>query len=93
MKKKRFGIFAIICIVIFILIISLSGKQGLISLYKNHTEYLQQSKKLIRSHKLIDSLKTDISRLRNDTDYIEKIAREKLGMSKKNEKVYKFIEE
>lgn len=93
MKKKRIGIFAVISIVLFISIISLSGKQGLISLYKNHNEYRKQSLKLVQSHKIIDSLKTDISRLRNDTDYIEKIAREKLGMAKKNEKVYKFIEE
>lgn len=39
-----------------------------------------------------DSLAELIDRLSHDTDYIEKVAREKLGMVKKNETVYKFIE-
>lgn len=38
----------------------------------------------------IDSLKNTIEMLRNDTAYIERIAREKLGMAGKDEKVYKF---
>jgi cell division protein FtsB len=35
----------------------------------------------------------EIKKLKTDTAYIEKIAREKLGMAGKTEKVYKFIEE
>ena len=93
MLKKRIGIFAIIGIVLLVVLLALSGKQGLVSLYKNHIQLTKQSNEVIRSHQIIDSLKTEISRLRNDTDYIEKIAREKFGMAKKNEKVYKFIEE
>ena len=41
----------------------------------------------------VDSLKETIEKLKNDTAYIERIAREKLGMAKKGEKVYKFVEE
>jgi cell division protein FtsB len=40
-----------------------------------------------------DSLKKMEKLLKNDTAYIEKTAREKLGMAKKNEKVYKFVDE
>jgi cell division protein FtsB len=80
-------------IILILLIAALLGKQGLISLYKNHMKFKHQSEEIVKSHQIIDSLKTEIAHLKNDTGYIEKIAREKLGMAKKNEKVYKFIEE
>lgn len=93
MIKKRIGKLIAVSIILVILIAALFGKQGLISLYKNHTKYRQQSEELIKSHEMIDSLKAEVSHLQNDTGYIEKIAREKLGMARKNEKVYKFIQE
>ena len=93
MIKKRIGIIVVASITLVIFVVALSGRQGLISLYKNHTRFIGQTEELVKSHKTIDSLKAEISHLQNDTDYIEKIAREKLGMAKKNEKVYKFITE
>lgn len=49
-------------------------------------------KKNIKSITLsIDSLERENERLKNDTFYIEKIAREQIGMVKKGEKVYIFI--
>jgi cell division protein FtsB len=93
MIKKRIVKLVAASIILVILIAALFGKQGLISLYKNHKKYKQQSIELIKSHQIIDSLRTEISHLKNDTDYIEKMAREKLGMAKKNEKIYKFVQE
>jgi cell division protein FtsB len=91
--KKRIGLIVIAIVVITIAIFTLVGKQGLLSLYENHGQYRHLSVELEKSQKIIDSLKTEIVRLRTDTSYIEKIARERLGMARKNEKVYKFIEE
>jgi cell division protein FtsB len=93
MIKKRIGKLVAVSIILVILIAALFGKQGFISLYKNHTKYRQQSEELIKSHQIIDSLNVEISHLKNDTSYIERIAREKLGMARKNEKVYKFVQE
>ena len=39
-----------------------------------------------------DSLFNSRDRLLSDTTYIEKIAREKLGMAKEDETVYRFID-
>lgn len=39
-----------------------------------------------------NELEAKIELLKQDTDYVEKVAREELGMIKKNEKVYKFKE-
>lgn len=40
----------------------------------------------------IDSLQLEIKRLANDTTYLEQIAREKLGMAREDETVYKFTD-
>jgi len=93
MIKKKIGIFVISIVLLSIIAFSLTGKQGFISLYQNRTRYHEQQAQLIRSNQIIDSLKSEIKRLKHDTGYIEKIAREKLGMAKKNEKVFKFIED
>lgn len=67
----------------------LFGKQGI---YYQHRELVRRNTE-IRTHlRTIDSLNDIIGKLTNDTAYIERIAREKLGMARKNETVYKFIE-
>ena len=67
----------------------LFGSQGI---YYQHRELVRRNAE-IRTHlRTIDSLNDIIGKLTNDTAYIERVAREKLGMARKNEKVYKFIE-
>jgi cell division protein FtsB len=80
------------CIAVFTAL-SLFGNQGFIAVYKAHTETRALSERIAESKYVIDSLKLEIERLKNDTVYIEKIAREKLGMARRNEKIFKFIEE
>lgn len=93
MKKRRLIIGSILILFIAIAVIILSGNQGIFTLYRTcrHMQSIEQE--LEQSRQTIDSLNTEIKRLQSDTGYIEKIAREKLGMARKNEKMYKFIEE
>lgn len=62
-------------------------------MYHSHRETRRMANEIVTQNRKIDSLETSIRRLKNDTAYIERFAREKLGMAKKDEKVYKFIEE
>ena len=71
----------------------LSGSHNIVRYFRQKS----QKETLIRN---IDSLKvqkaklkSESKRLKNDFDYIEKIAREKYNMKKKDEKVYKIIKE
>ena len=48
--------------------------------------------KIITYNLIIDSLKAEELKLRKDTFYIEKMAREKFGMIKNGEKVYYFLD-
>ncbi|MBD3321661.1 MAG: hypothetical protein GF350_11255, partial [Chitinivibrionales bacterium] len=59
----------------------------------SHTELKKLKTEIREMHKSIDSLSVQIEKLKSDTAYLEKLAREKLGMARDNERIYKFIEE
>jgi cell division protein FtsB len=71
----------------------LSGDQGLFTFYSTWRQIRDLRRELDQSHRTVDSLRVENHRLKHDTAYIERIAREKYGMAKENEKMYKFIEE
>lgn len=71
----------------------LSGNNGLINIIRSRQAVNRMEKDFHELKAAKDSLQTTAKKLKNDTAYIEKTAREKLGMAKKNEKVYKFVDE
>lgn len=91
-KKKLIFLSLTIAFVSFVLF-SFFGDQGWLALYKGHQQLSNLKADVRRSHQMIDSLKIEIEKLKNDTAYLEKIAREKLGMARRDEKIYKFVEE
>lgn len=93
MKIKRFHLRYLAIIFIVIIGFSLVGENGFIALYRTHKQINFLENEINNSNNVIDSLKNEIERLKNDTSFIEKIAREKYGMAKKNEKIIKFVEE
>ncbi len=93
MKKKIPGLWLFLAIGVLLAaagsIFFFFGKQGIAYLYVQR----KQDRAAIESdRRIIDSLRHEIKRLTSDTSYIERIAREKFGMARPNEKVYKFIE-
>jgi cell division protein FtsL len=66
------------------------GKEGLFFSFRQLKEKQEEIEK---HHRTIDSLEQEIRKLTSDTAYMERIAREKLGMARKNEKVYKFVQQ
>ena len=92
-RPKKIGRWIFIGIAIILLFFLLTGNDGLINMYRFHLATRNMSKEITKRNATIDSLKITIKKLEKDTAYIEKIAREKFGMAKKGEKVYKFIEE
>jgi cell division protein FtsB len=90
-KPLFWGIIAVCTILLFLLFFS--GDQNVFALYRNHLQMNEKSSEISALHHKIDSLNIEIRKLTNDTSYIERIAREKLGMAKKSEKIYKFVEE
>lgn len=75
---------------IIVVVLLFTGSDNIVSLYRLHREVGASETAILKANATIDSLNTDISRKKNDTAYIERLAREKLGMAKKTEKIYKF---
>ena len=89
MKKKKMIILLAGAALLGAIGVFLFGRQGLIYPYRQPK---QKQLEIEENRRIIDSLREEIQRLTNDTAYIERIAREKLGMARPDEKVYKFVE-
>jgi cell division protein FtsB len=93
MKIKKIGRWIAVALCLGVLSFIFAGKDSIVNLYLSHRNITKKEQEIKALHAEIDTLTLEIRKLRGDTIYIEKIAREKLGMAGKNEKVYKFVEE
>jgi len=89
--KKQAKWAAILCFFLSMYFLFI-GNNSIIKLYATHLDLKKKQQEVEKKRREIDSLIIETKKLKNDTAYMEKIAREKLGMAKKNEKVFKFIE-
>ena len=73
-------------------IVFIFGDHGLLKLYniKSKRKLIQKKISHLREEKEI--LENEKSKIKNDLDYIEKIAREKYKMVKPGEKIFKVID-
>ena len=92
MKIKKIGRWVVVAVVALLLSFLFAGNNSIINLYSSHLDIKKKEREIQKKHREMDSLTTEIKKLKTDTLYMERIAREKLGMAGKNEKVYKFIE-
>lgn len=92
-KPRKYRLWIVVAVVAAVLYFVLGGTSGVIGLYRMHAELKALEQEIERKNEAIDSLSAKVERLRNDFDYVERMAREELGMAKENEKVYKFVEE
>lgn len=82
--KATVGIFILLVIFLYLSYIAVN-QQGLI--YAKNQELSKLEEKIAEEKKINEELKKQSKMIESD-EYIEKIAREKLGMVKKNERVY-----
>jgi cell division protein FtsB len=92
-KLPRVGRWIVLGLAAALLYSLFLGNSSLVRMYQLHAKAKKKEQAVQRLHRDIDSLMVKDKKLKTDTAYIEKIAREKLGMAKKDEKVYKFIPE
>jgi len=85
-KKKYQFIVLLLCV--FVAIIMIFSDYGIIKRMSLEMQSNELQKEIMQQKQITDSMQIAIDRLRNDTVEIERIAREKYGMSKKNEDVY-----
>ena len=83
--------------IVFLIFFSLAlvfifGDHGVLKLYKIKNERQLIQKKIADLRKEREILKNEKSKIENDLNYIEKIAREKYKMVKPGEKIFKVID-
>ena len=89
MNKKKIGLLFSIAALLAGGVFFFFGSQGV---YFQHRQLQHKAAEIAADRRVIDSLQREIKRLSSDTAAIERLAREKLGMAKPNEKVYKFVD-
>ncbi len=90
MKKRRFLV--LLVIIAGILGYTIFGETGLIHLAKLRKELREIKQENTKLRQENEKLRAQAQALSSDLKYIEKIAREELGMVKKDEQVYQFKE-
>ncbi len=87
--KKKYKI-ALFVLTLIMVLLGVFGKNGFLSLYGLNKQYKRLIAGNVSLKKSNQSLRREIHLLRNDKSYIEKIAREEIGLVKKNEIILRF---
>ena len=82
----------LLIISVTLILIFLFGDHGLFQLYKLKEEKKEVQNQIYEFRQNRENLISEKTRLENDLNYIEKLAREKYRMAKPGEKVFKVIE-
>ena len=89
--QRKFIRGILLLIGITLLIVFIFGDHGIFQLYKLKRERAEVQAHITLLRKERERLKSEKSRLENDLDYIEKMARERFRMAKPGEKVFKVV--
>ena len=92
-KTRKIGRWIVLAVAALAVYSLFFGRASLVRIYHSFLDVKKKERTFVQERKEIDTLKVQNKKLEKDTAYIEKIAREKLGMARKDEKVYKFIKE
>jgi cell division protein FtsB len=92
-NKRSLVIIAAVSAAVAVFAILTFMNQGFLDIYRAYKQDRELTIKIKNAHAEADSLRSEIERLKNDTAYIEGLAREKIGMARKGEKIIKFVEE
>ncbi|RMF62223.1 MAG: septum formation initiator family protein [Calditrichaeota bacterium] len=87
--KRRLWILAALATLAFF---GFGGRTNLLQLWKFKQERKALEDQLRESEKQREALRLELQKLKDDSTYIEKVARERFRMGKKGEKVYLFDE-
>jgi cell division protein FtsB len=77
---------------IFAASVILFGNRGILDNYRLNQKFADLRKSNEEIVVKNDALKKEILLLRNDLRYIEKVARDELGMVRQNDKVYRHVD-
>ncbi len=83
-------VFILSVIAAAMIIFAIFADKGLLTRFRYQSEKNKLEKQLGEEKKKQEELKKEVEELNNSTEKIEKIAREKYGMTKEGEQIYKI---
>lgn len=89
--KGRLAICAIAIVLFFVS--AIFGNRGLVYLIRLQAEQRELEEKAFTLQQKNDRLQRRVERLQSDDRYIERLAREHLGLAKKDELIYRIKDE
>ncbi|MGH7852744.1 MAG: FtsB family cell division protein [Candidatus Binatia bacterium] len=87
---QRWPVFLIGALIVLLSLVTLVGERGALHLWRLHGEKVRLDEQNYRLQKENESLRQRVHNIRNDDDYLEKLAREELNMVRPGEIVYRF---
>ncbi len=87
---QRWPIYLIGALIVLLSLVTLVGERGALHLWRLRGEKVRLDEQNYRLQKENESLRQRVQGIRNDDDYLEKLAREELNMTRPGEIVYRF---
>jgi cell division protein FtsB len=87
---KKFLIVAGILLAIYFIVTRVMGEMGLVKYYRMKTQYYALTEEIAKLKQDNVRLRKDVDSLKNDPAYIERVARDKLGLARPGEIVYYY---
>ncbi|MEO8664143.1 MAG: septum formation initiator family protein [Ignavibacteria bacterium] len=89
--KYNLKLFFVVIFFIGLISLAVFGNKGILQRFRLESEKKELEKQLEAEHKKSDDLRKEIDDLKTSDEKMEKIAREKYGMTKDGEKIYKVV--
>ncbi|MCE2503926.1 MAG: septum formation initiator family protein [Chlorobi bacterium] len=102
MKRRRFRpkplttrrkLLLTVIVVLPVLAVFTFGNRGLLKRFALESRYNKAHKDLYREREIGDSIRAEIERLKTDSLEVERVVRERFGMIRPGDEVYKIQEE
>jgi cell division protein FtsB len=87
---QRWPVYLIGALIVLLSLVTLIGERGALHLWRLRGEKSRLDEQNYRLQKENESLRQRVHKVRNDDDYLEKLAREELNMVRPGEIVYRF---
>ncbi|HEY6012334.1 MAG TPA: septum formation initiator family protein [Nitrospirota bacterium] len=91
-RRKKLLIAAGVLLVLYLLISRVLGEMGVVKYYRMKAQYHALTEDIARLKQDNAKLTKDVRALRSDPAYVERIARDKLGLARPGEIVYYYGE-
>jgi cell division protein FtsB len=91
-RRKKLLIAAGVLLVLYLLVSRVLGEMGVVKYYRMKAQYNALTEEISRLKQDNVKLTKDVRALRSDPAYVERIARDKLGLARPGEIVYYYGE-